>query len=318
MRTSDFSAEIAVGRKSLVILFALSLLVSLPSDHAFAITVTDCVSNGDKTAEPSRGWSLTTLPVGHGDVHVLGSPDGEITVVDAGSTESVDTLITWLEDRSIDRIDRIVVTHPHWDHVGGVAKLLDRFAVGIVLQPGLNHKTELTARVRRKRKNEGVPVRHLARGETFSVGSTGTAHVIHPDEDPSGGLNQNSLVFFVETGRTTLLMMGDVHGPSERKLLENQLVPESDLLKVAHHGNADGTSRRLLETVDPSMAVLPAPLRKNDPWGKPDPALVDRLQEFGVPTFHTGRVGTVDVSFDTEAIRSVRLGELETCSRPDS
>lgn len=302
---------------STVALACLLLVIGLlVPTTAQGITVETC-EPGTFQDRASEEWSLTTLPVGHGDAHVLTSPGGEVMVVDAGSTETVDTLITWLEERSIHRIDRIVVTHPHWDHIGGVAKLVDRFEVQRLLRPGLSHSTTVTRRVERTLKTAGVPVRHPSRGETFPIGSGKLATVIHPGKKRNGGLNQNSLAFYLEVGTTRLLMMGDVHGSAEDNLLEKELVPEADLLKVAHHGNAEGTTRQLLRTVDPSIAVLPAPLRKNDPWGKPDPGLVERLQTFGIPTFQTGKVGRIKVTFDEKAIRTVRIDSGKACPRND-
>jgi competence protein ComEC len=102
--------------------------------------------------------------------------------------------------------------------------------------------------------------------------------------------------------------MGDVVGSAENELLERDLLPKADILKVAHHGNANGTSRRFLKRVEPALALLPAPLRKNDPWGKPDPELIRRLQNFRIPTFQTGKVGAISVRFDEQTLRSVKIG----------
>lgn len=278
-------------------------------DSASAYVVSTCEHpNGQKD------WTLTTLPVGHGDAHVLQSPQGELSVVDTASTETVTAVINFLEQQDISRIDRIVVTHPHWDHIGGTSRLVENFSVGTVLRAGLSHSTKVTRRTQRKLRKNGVPVRILSRGDTFSLGSGGRATVLNPGDTNSGGLNRNSLAFSAQIGRTSLLMMGDVIGSRVEKLLNRGLVREADILKVAHHGNRTGTSRRFLQTVNPSVAILPAPLRKNDPWGKPDPALIDRLQEFGIPTFQTGKVGAVKVTFDERALRTVQFGSTESCS----
>lgn len=262
---------------------------------------------------PSNRWSLTTLPMGHGDAHIIGSPDGEISLVDTGSTETVSIVVRYLQQNSVDTIDRIIVTHPHWDHIGGVPKLLKAFQVGRIIRPDLNHSTDLVQRTERVIRRRDVPVRRPSRGETFPIGNGQEATVIHPASNPSGGLNSNSLAFHFSAGRTRFLMMGDVIGDSVENLLDQDLIPPSDVVKIAHHGNARGASDRFFQTVRPRLAIIPAPLRRHDPWGRPDPELLKRLKAHGIPTFQTGKTGRIQVRINQKHITSVSLGPT---SRP--
>lgn len=296
------------------VLFQIILFV-LPGD-VYGVTITECTNNDqDFVRRTQQNWTVTTLPVGHGDAHVVESQDGAVTVVDAGSTETVDVLTDYLDYQGIETIDRLVITHPHWDHLGGVMTLVEDYRVETLLRPGLDHTTPLVRRTETTLEEKNRPVRHLSRGDTFPLNHQRTATVINPGDDRSGGLNQNSLAFYFSVGESRVLMMGDVIGERERTLLDSKLIPEADLVKIAHHGNSRGTSDDFLETVKPTLAILPAPLRKNDPWGRPDPKLINRLRNFGVPTFHTGRTGIISVALNTSGLRTVRIGPPQHCLR---
>mgnify|MGYP000622157668 CR=1 FL=1 len=299
MRSLFFRSRFGIG-----IILTVLFLQSIPVHRAQAWTIT---TRSEPDPPRASSWTLTTLPVGHGDAHVLESPDGQISVIDTGSTETVDRLIDHLDRNEIESIDRIVITHPHWDHIGGTLRLLDEFSVERILRPDLKHPTKLTHRIENRIREENVPVRKTTRGDTFNVGGGNYAQVLNPGDTSSGGLNRNSVAFYTNIGQVTLLMMGDVVGSAENELLNRDLLPEADILKVAHHGNANGTSRRFLKRVEPALALLPAPLRKNDPWGKPDPELIRRLQNFRIPTFQTGKVGTISVRFDRQTLRTVEI-----------
>lgn len=310
MRFLAFRSRLGIG-----VILTVLILQFIPVHGAQAWTIT---TRSEPDSPKASSWTLTTLPVGHGDAHVLESPNGQISVIDTGSTETVDRVIDHLDRNEIQSIDRIVVTHPHWDHIGGTIRLLEEFSVDQILRPDLKHPTKLTRRTERRLREENIPVRDITRGDTFPVGTTNYARVINPADTASGGLNQNSLAFSTEIGQVTLLMMGDVVGSAENELLNRDLLPETDILKVAHHGNANGTSRRLLKTVEPGLALLPAPLRKNDPWGKPDPELIRRLQNFRIPTFQTGKVGAISVRFDRQTLRAVEIDPSQRRERENN
>jgi competence protein ComEC len=288
-----------------LIVVALFCLCPSPG-RSFEVINSSIQSN--KPTFSSTNWTLTTLPVGHGDAHVIVSPDGQISIVDTGSTETVKIIVDYLKKHNVNTIDRIIATHPHWDHAGGVSTLIDTFHVKKIIRPELDHQTDLVNRTNQLIKERGIREVIRNRGDTFSIGQDVRATVIHPGPKRFCGLNPNSLAFYFTVGQTRVLMMADVIGNAVTDLLDEGLIPEADIVKLAHHGNARGTTNRFLETVRPELAIIPAPLRSNDPWGRPDPELVDRLNVHGIPFFQTGKTGRIRIEFNKQFIESVNLG----------
>ncbi len=239
-----------------------------------------------------------TLPVGHGDAHVLVDSRQRVAVVDAGATETVGVLLTFLHRLEADTIHTLILTHPHWDHIGGALELLDKFNIREVWKPELGHRTRLNQRLSQKLSGAEVTVRDFYRGDTSEILPGLPARIINPPSGSRGNLNKNSTAFWISVNSTNLLFLGDVIGPAETELVRNGLVPpRAEIVKAPHHGDSKGLSEKLLKAVQPSAVLIPAPRRENDPWGYPEPGLFDRLRAYKIDYFHTGRDGLIEVMF---------------------
>ena len=291
------------------------LLVGVHPARALEVVNCDWIKPSSQTQRPPGTWSLSTLPVGHGDAHLIEAPGGQVSLVDTASTETVDTVVQYLKRREIDNIDRIILTHPHWDHIGGVPTLVRQFDVGAVYRPGLDHPTHLNRRTDDVLRKYAVPVHIRQRGETIPLSPTSTATVLHPGPQRTGSLNPDSLAFSFSAGPVRIAMMGDVIGKSVETLRSHNRLTSVDVVKIAHHGNESGTPGVLLDELDPRVAIITAPLRTNDPWGKPDPELIQRLRNHGITIFHTGKTGTIRLTMNKEGLNSVAIGSLEACGK---
>lgn len=239
-----------------------------------------------------EGHEFFSVPVGHGDAHILKSADGNYAVIDAGSTETVDRVISILDRRKVSKLHSLVLTHPHWDHIGGTLKLLSEFNVRRIIKPGLNHSSPLHRRINERLKNAKISPEYLRRGDTTNLLPGIPMRILNPvHRSPDGNLNNRSLAFQMTVDGVRFSMMGDVTGQAEKDVLKNTDLRQSDILKVAHHGDADGTTQELLDRLQPEIAIITAPMRKNDPWGYPDQKLFDRLRKRGITIHHTGRDG---------------------------
>ncbi len=252
---------------------------------------------------PDGRVRITVLDVGQGDAILVDADRGARMLIDGGPDP--DRLLVALDahvpawDR---RIDLLVLTHPHEDHVAGMALLLERYRVSRVVEPGMRGPgpgyrawvAELAA--------EGRVASRLATGDAFTLDDV-RFDVLWPDRDAvpaepadSGtGINNVSIVLLGTFGRERFLLAGDIEEDIDPILLGRGL-PTVDFLKVAHHGSRTSSTGAFLDAVRPKVAAVSAGAR--NPYGHPAPATIGRLRDHRAQVFRTDEDGTVDVTLD--------------------
>jgi len=256
---------------------------------------------------------VTVLDVGQGDAILVEGSRGGRLLVDGGPDP--DRLLVEL-DRRIPpwdrRIDVVVLSHPHEDHVAGLGILLDRYAVGRVFEPGMrgpgpgyaawldrvgldiaSARPRLSIAAGDQLRVDDVDLRVLwpIRGEV-------------PEEPPDSGtgINNVSVVLLGTVGERRFLLAGDVEEEIDPSLLAEGL-PTVDLLKVAHHGSRTATTEAFVSTVRPRVAIASAGVGNR--YGHPARATLERLSAAGARVYRTDQDGSVSVSFDAAGM-SVR------------
>lgn len=245
---------------------------------------------------------LVALDVGQGDALLLEAPDGAgdtaRLLVDGGPDE--DVALAALRARGVARLDGVVLTHPHRDHAGGLAAVLDALPVGVLLQgPAARNGDEalVTAPVLAAASTRGVVTRELAAGQTLRLG-TATADVLGP---PPGAPtawepNDRSVTLRVTSGAATVLLTGDVEAPAQRRLLRTATLA-ADVLKVPHHGGATN-AEDFLAAVQARVAVVSA--GRDNEYGHPRPSVLAELA--GAKVLRTDLQGEVQVDLTDDAV----------------
>ena len=246
------------------------------------------------------------LDVGQGDCLFACLPGGRTLLVDGGPVGAGDRIIgPFLRHRGCGRLDAVVVTHVHDDHVGGLVEVLSDpgIAVGeIVVGPGLTEAGgDLVQALLATAATRGVPVRRVAAGDRLP-GFEDVTEVLwpapglpSPTVSRSSRENDLSLVCRLRAGWVGLLLPGDLEATGEAGLL-GALGPGAPSalgavgLKVGHHGSGSATSRPFLEAVGPSFAVVSV---GENSFGHPSPDTEDRLGRAGAAVFETRADGAV-------------------------
>ncbi len=251
---------------------------------------------------------LTVIDVGQAESLFLAFPDGRTAIVDGGLRLSEDgrpvfdagerVIAPYLWRRSIRRLDVLVSTHGHLDHIGGLSTLVHLFRpkqLWLGAAAADPATTSLVAEARRL----GVEVVRLAAGERFSYGGA-ELRVLAPDPGQGGGPaahNDDSLVLHVRYGSRAFLLTGDIEAV-ERRIAASGL-PRAAVLKVPHHGSKTSTSAELLRAIRPAFAAISAGY--GNPYRFPSTAVLERLAAARVLTFCTSRNGLI--SFGTDGWR---------------
>jgi competence protein ComEC len=252
---------------------------------------------------PDGSTKVTVLDIGQGDAILVEGGRGGRMLVDGGPDP--DRLLIELDERLPPwdrRIDVVVLTHPHEDHVAGLALLLARYRIGRVFEPGMHGPGPGYAAWDAELAAVGAPERGLlVTGDRLAVDDL-QFDVLWPDpgraprEPPDGGrsINDVSIVLLGEVGGRRILLTGDVEDDVD-PLLAARGLPPIDFLKVAHHGSGTASTVAFLGVVRPAVAVVSA--GADNPYGHPARSTLDNLAATGAAVFRTDTDGSVEAVF---------------------
>ncbi len=278
-----------------------------PSKEALALSVLVLFAVGvwQQALRPrTEALEIVFLDVGQGDCAFVRTPGGRTMLVDGGSEASgtsevgLRVIAPFLRRQGINRVDVVVLSHPHEDHLAGFVAVMNEFRIGMVLDPAIAHGSdsysELLATVRDKR----TPFRRAEKGQVIHLGDGVRAEVLHPSavrlSNTGDDTNENSIVLRVTYGRTSVLFTGDAGSAAEQDILAAGTRVRSDVLKVSHHGSDDATSAEWLDAVRPRIAVIS--VGRNNRYGHPSRNVLERLESRGIRICRTDQDGAVVVT----------------------
>ncbi|HSB16312.1 MAG TPA: ComEC/Rec2 family competence protein [Bryobacteraceae bacterium] len=251
---------------------------------------------------------FSAIDVGQGDSSFLSLPAGPLVLVDAGGTSGFgrrnggldpgeEVVSPYLWSRSIRRLNAVVVSHAHEDHIGGMEAVVRNFRPR-ELWAGALPEVPAWRQLRDVAHRQGVAIRRLSAGQRFPYGGA-LVEVMAPlegrtpAEAPS---DLDSLVLRISFGNCSVLLTGDLERCVESVLLESDRLKSAGILKVAHHGSRRTTSEEFLRAVRPVFAVISA--GADNSYGHPHPEVLRRIEEARATALRTDVFGLVSLRSD--------------------
>ena len=246
-------------------------------------------------AGPPSGLTVRVLDIGQGDSILISSPAGATVLIDGGPDDELDAQL--LVSYGVKRLDAVIATHPHADHIGGLPQVLARFSVGVFLEPGCPDDTALQAELHDEIDAEGIPVRMPRAGDTVTVGDL-TFDVLSPDRcwvDSHSDPNNDSLVLLLQDGSDSMLFTGDAEREAQQVLLDTGRLQEVDVLKMPHHAG-DTSLPDFFPAVNPEVVAIS--VGQPNPYGHPNPNALAEAEATGADIWRTDEHGTLTITWD--------------------
>jgi competence protein ComEC len=239
------------------------------------------------------------IDVGQGD-SILIQVNGINMLIDAGPAENSDILISYLKKQKIRKLHYIVATHPHEDHIGGMAAVIRKFDVGKFYAPKIIVETRYFEDMAVSLKEKGLMISPARKGTSLSLGKNTECVMLSPCSESYDNLNNYSSVIRITYGSSSFLFTGDAEELAETEIISTGAYIDCDVLKAGHHGSSTSSSKQLLEAVTPDTAVISAG-KRND-FGHPSKTVLNALESMDAQVYRTDIDGTIILESDGKSI----------------
>lgn len=291
--------------------FLAVLLLSLSLTAAFSAcgsAAPSASSDGAKTSASAKGGSQLTvrmLDIGQGDAFLL-EKDGKFVMIDTGDIEHRDQIVALLHKYKVKEISKIIITHPHADHLGGMNAIFKNFKVDAIYDDGMPAGTGSYKNYLKQIKEKKIPYHMLKAGDEVDFFDGVKFNVLGPvkvikDQKGNSDFNNNSIVGRLTYGSFSMMFTGDAEQEEEKTILGKGGTLKSDVLKVGHHGSRTSTSPAFLKAVSPKNAFISC--GQGNDYGHPHKVTIDKLEKAKVQIYRTDRNGTVTLTSDGSSYR---------------
>lgn len=243
-------------------------------------TGNDCIS----TIPQDNNLRVYCLDVGQGD-SILITNNNKTMLIDASTNEMGSRVVKYLNDLDIKKIDYLVGTHPHEDHIGGLDNVIKNFDIGTIYMPNVVATTKTFEEVIDAISAKKLKVTSPKTGDKFTVGNAECEVMsIRNDKDD---YNNCSIVIKMDFNNVSYLFTGD----AEESVESSRKWPHIDVLKVGHHGSNTSSSKNFLEQIKPEVALIS--VGQGNTYGHPTQATLKRLSNIGAKIYRTDENGTI-------------------------
>ncbi len=228
------------------------------------------------------------IDVGQGDSIFIQLPNNETMLIDAGEAYKIASVINYLNNLGITKIDYVVGTHPHTDHIGGLENIVNTFDIGSIYMPRASSTSKTYLDLLTAISNKGLKVKTAKSGVVVLDENNLKLEFIAPNSDSYSELNNYSAVLKLTYLDNTFLFMGDAETLSEDEITSKI---KADVIKVGHHGSDSSSGIEFVKKVSPEYAIIMVGVGNS--YNHPYQSIIDRYENVGAKVLRTDLDGNI-------------------------
>lgn len=256
-------------------------------------------TDSSKYTNSENTMKVSYIDVGQGD-SILVQVNGKNLLIDAGPNDSTDKLMSYLNKQNIKKLDFIVATHPHEDHIGAMDTVIKKYNIGEFYAPKKMTTTKTFENMITALKSKNIKINTAAAGVSLDLGKNVRCEMISPNGKDYENLNNYSAAIKITYGNSKFLFMGDAEKLSEKEILNKNYDISSDVLKLGHHGSSSSSSKAFLDKVSPKIAIISC--GKNNDYGHPHKETLEEMKKRNIQVYRTDIDGSIVLISDGKKI----------------
>ena len=238
------------------------------------------------------------LDVGQGDSIFIELPNNETMLIDAAESYQSENIINYLKNLNYQKIDYVIGTHPHTDHIGGLRDIINTFEIGKIYMPKVVSTTKTYENLLMTIKEKNLKINTAKAGTSIIDTDALKINILAPNNSTYTELNNYSVVTKITYGTTKFLFMGDAEKLSENEIKENVT---ADVIKIGHHGSNTSSSIDFIKKVNAKYGIISVGL--NNKYNLPKEKTITNWENSGTKIYLTSINGTITAISDGTNIK---------------
>lgn len=254
-------------------------------------------NNTNQNTSNYKKLKVHIIDVGQADSIFIELPNEQSMLIDAGNNSDDDIVVDYINELNYNKIDYVVGTHPHEDHIGGLDTVIDTFDIGKIYLPKVENNTKTFEDVLLSIKNKNLKISSAVVGVNILETENLKINILSPMNKTYEDFNYYSAVIKIEYLDKSFIFMGDAEEINEREIKEDV---NADVIKIGHHGSDTSSSREFLQKVSPDYAIISVGI--DNKYGHPNDTVLKLLKDMNVDVYRTDESGTITVISDGKNI----------------